>query len=315
MDYSHAIVKAVVQGLTEFLPVSSSAHLVFTDGLSRQFHLTQTGSPLEEEFYDVMLHLGTLAAVSWYYRRELIQMAMAILWRDHRAVDRQTGWPYTRMAVCLVVSFACTSILSLAVIKGSEPVFAAMGWATDHVHDLSEFYLQNPQFVACNLLLTGALLTLSEVLLKKRGLLYHPSNRPQPLGLKQAVMIGTFQGCSAIFRGLSRSGSTITAGVLSGQDRSAAARYSFLLSIPTYLAVAVYEGLKALKAGGLATFDWPAMIVGTMVSAVVGYLCVAAFLKFLGRQSLFGFAIYCWIVGILLLILFTTTSIGTQVPS
>lgn len=296
VDIEHAVLKGAIQGLTEFLPVSSTAHLIFIDALANRFGWHSTPPlPGEEEFFDIMLHLGTLVAVVFYFRHELWAMALGLFGKPIPAQDGAAAidpWDPKRLFLYLVVSMAVTVVLILGVLKGSEVVMAAMGWARPGMSDLSEFYLQTPRFVALHLVGTGCLLFGVERLLAKR-----PAGSPVLFSMRNALMVGVSQAIAAIFHGFSRSGTTITGGVLSGLDRVSAGRYTFLLSIPTFLMAAVYECLKICKIGSLEHLDWGAMVLGMVVSAVVGYFCVAGFLRYLARHRLTVFSWYCWAVG------------------
>ncbi|MDX2085658.1 MAG: undecaprenyl-diphosphate phosphatase [Candidatus Melainabacteria bacterium] len=329
MDLGHAIIKGVIQGLTEFLPVSSTAHLVFVDTLARLFGWsTGAGSLREEEFYDILLHLGTLLAVTFYFRQELGQLfrhlAQTLRGGQWSAIDPLFGQ--------LGVSFIITSVLALGVVKLSAIVMAAMGWSTPAIQDLSDYYFHTPQWVAIHLVGTGFLLFWLEKTLHQRDSQTEiqtkipPANGPasptqedsarvaspwmQRVTWPQAVAVGVAQGWAAIFHGFSRSGTTMTGGVLAGMDRLTAARYSFLLSIPTFMAVALYEGIKVFSHGLTAQLDWPVMLLGTVASTVVGYFCVSGFIRYVAARSLKGFAVYCWAMAALMLYLLSVVPVA-----
>ncbi len=302
MDIGHAIFKGIVQGLTEFLPVSSTAHLIFTDALYKLFGWQQhTPLPGEEEFFDILLHLGTLLAVIIYFRKDLVWVwKCAVLKQPY---EQETGGhpihlDPQKLPYYIILSTTITVVFILGLLKGSEILFEQWGIAREHMTDISEFYLQDPRWVAFHLLITGGLLFFTEWMSSKRG------GEPRPFGFKNAAIIGLLQGCAGIFHGVSRSGSTISAGLASGVDRLTATRYSFLLSIPTFMMAAVYEGMKVTKLGVVDALPWTDMIIGTAVSAVVGYFCVKYFILFVAKYSLKGFAYYCWTIGLTLLVLF-----------
>ena len=308
MDIPHAIIKAVVQGLTEFLPVSSTAHLIFTDALSQRLGLAaEAALHGEAEFYDVLLHMGTLTAVIVYFRRELTTIIATMLGRE-AALDAHTDtlsqFDIKKLPWQLALTTTVTVLFALAMLKGSEIVMQHMGWTSAHVMDISEFYLANPQWVAVHLLVTGCLLFITETVSSRRQARQHPlADAPtRQFTTKDALVIGLFQGVAAIFHGVSRSGSTISGGLASGTDRLTAARYSFLVSIPVFCLAIGYETLKILRLGILDALNWPAMLIGFVVAAMVGYLCVSYFIRFVASNSLKPFAIYCWIVGSLLLV-------------
>lgn len=324
MDAGYALLKAIIQGLTEFLPVSSTAHLLLVDALSHQFGWAAAhNDPRLEEFFDILLHIGTLLAVVAYFRGELADLARTA-WGslqgkpapssadDASFVDAPVGltpWHYPSLAQGLLISFATTAVLALAVLKGSEALFAAMGWASAGVADVSEWILSKPLMVIAHLTLTGALLWWVET--------RPPQVPPSPTTAQalaaqadtlvispwQAVRVGLFQTMAAILHGVSRSGSTITGGMLNGWNRATAAKYSFLLSIPTFLAAMAYECLKLLHHRPCLTgLDMVVMLGAALVSGLVGYLCIGWFIPYLSRASLKGFALYCWGVVIMMLV-------------
>ncbi len=326
MDAGYAFLKAVVQGLTEFLPVSSTAHLLLVDALSHKLGWTAAhNDPRLEEFFDILLHMGTLLAVVAYFRGELadlVRTVWASLQRkpapssgdDAGFADAPVGltpWHYPSLARGLLISFATTAVLALTILKGSEALFTAMGWASEGVADVSEWILSQPLMVIAHLTLTGGLLWWVES--RNAKLPASPINA-QALASQadtlvvtpwQAVRVGLFQTMAAILHGVSRSGSTMTGGMLNGWNRATAAKYSFLLSIPTFLAAMAYECLKLLQHRPCITgLDMLVMLGAAVVSGLVGYLCIGWFIPFLGRSSLKPFALYCWgVVALMLVVL------------
>ncbi len=296
MDLGYAIIKGVIQGLTEFLPVSSTAHLVFMGALAKIFGWTMAASsPEEEEFFNILVQTGTLGAVVWFFRTELLQC-----WQLFRGqpIEGELNPVYEQtlhlkqLPKLLAISTVCTVVVTLGVLKGSELYFHNSEWERVYgIKDLSEFYFRYPPFVALHLIMTGVLLFVTETLSAKR------ESAPEVVGPKHAVLVGLFQAGSAIFHGLSRSGSTISGGLLGGLDRVTATRYSFLLSLPIFIIATLYESYKFFKTGQLGNFSWIPMIIGTVVAGVVGYYCVKAFVRFVALHKFTGFAIYCWVVG------------------
>jgi undecaprenyl-diphosphatase len=322
MHLWYTLLKGALQGLTEFLPVSSSAHLVLFDVLTHRFGwLANRPNVVVEEFFDILLHLGTLAAVVIYFRREVLavikRLPQALSPRARQieaqavanntpptiTTDDGTAWLSTALIRGLLISFVTTAVVSVGVVKASAVVFAQLGWASPQVQDITQFYMANPLFIAAHLMLTGVLLWVAE------GIKPPLTANPQaPLGVssKQALVIGVFQAVAAIFRGISRSGSTIAAALLVGLTRQQAARYSFLLSVPIFIAAFAYEGLKLTSHHlDLAQLPWLAMLAGVLASAVVGYACIAGFMQLISRVSLRVFSVYCWVAGIGLIWLFT----------
>ena len=299
MDIGYSIIKGVIQGLTEFLPVSSTAHLTFTNAI---FHLLGWHSaqlrPGEDEFFDILLHMGTLLAVLVYFRHDLVRIVLVWMGKEPpTAVDPQSGLSLKKLPVYIAISMTVTVVFILGMLKGTEILFSKLGWASAQVENLSDYYFSHPYWVAVHLMITGCLLFFTEKISKnpKTGRSFDGRN---------ALAIGFLQGCSAIFHGISRSGSTIAAGLATGIDRVTATRYTFLLSIPTFLMAAVYEAVKLHKTGLILQLNWPVMLVGTALSAIVGYVCVKYLIQYVAHHSLVGFAVYCWTLGAIMLITF-----------
>ncbi|HEY9745418.1 MAG TPA: undecaprenyl-diphosphate phosphatase, partial [Oculatellaceae cyanobacterium] len=236
MDIGYSILKGVIQGLTEFLPVSSTAHLTFVNALFHLFgwHSAQL-RPGEDEFFDILLHLGTLLAVLVYFRHELVRIVLVWLGKEKaNAVDPQSGLSLKKLPLYIALSMTVTVVFILSMLKGTGLLFEKMGWVSAQVENLSDYYFAHPHWVAVHLMITGCLLFFTEKMTKNPT-----TGRSFTAG--NAVAIGFLQGCAAIFHGISRSGSTISAGLATGLDRVTATRYTFLLSIPTFLMAAVYE--------------------------------------------------------------------------
>lgn len=272
MHYTQAIITGIIQGLTEFLPVSSSAHLVLTAAIFEKFlHLPHIPDS-EELFFDLMLHLGTLIAVVIYFKGELNTIFKAF--------------------------FKALSTKNFDEDKNAKlPVFIAVGTLTSiclafPFKDLLKEIFQRPDLVGFFLLCTASLLSFTEFYSEHHA-------KDSSISIKKAVFIGFFQGMAMIFRGISRSGSTMAAGLLSGLSRVEAARYSFLLSIPIILLAVIFHSAELLETGQLYGFSIGPILVGTAISAIVGYLCIKYFLVFLQKHTLHYFAVYCAIIGIL----------------
>ncbi len=280
MQLWHAILLGLVQGLTEFLPVSSTAHLTLTEHL-----LLGRGMPLA---FDVLLHVGTLVALCVYFRLELGRILKGLLGRD--AEGRQLAY-----------------LLFLAMIPT-----IAFGLLTRH---LKEWSKQHLWVYGVFLILTAWMLYRANVKAQAGG----PARDLEATTPIDALKVGSIQGLGGGF-GLSRSGSTISMGVFSGMRLPASARFSFLLGIPTILGAAVFETKSLLKAlithqplaadmafpqltGGVSPAV--ACIVGVVVSAVSGYLAIGMLDRFTRSPRLNGFAFYCLCVGALMLILGT----------
>ncbi|MGB5132078.1 MAG: undecaprenyl-diphosphate phosphatase [Steroidobacteraceae bacterium] len=253
MDPIHAIVLAIVQGLSEFLPISSSGHLILVPSL--------LGWPDQGLAFDVAVHLGTLIAVVLYFRTQLMQMARA--WLGSLAGRGLT--PDGRLAWCVIIGTIPVGLVGL--------IFG----------DYIELMLRNPLFVASTLAGFGILMWLADRLGAERRDEY-------TVGWRDALLIGAAQAL-ALLPGTSRSGVTMTMARALGLTGVGSARFSFLLAVPGIAMAGGYEFLKLLTGSGNGA-DWPMMGLGLVVSAVAGYLCIHGLIKFLGRHGLLPFALY-----------------------
>ena len=250
MSLWEALLLGLVQGLTEFLPVSSSGHLVI---FQHFLGIHQTGL-----VFEVLVHLATLLAV------------LVAFWPDiwnllRHPTDRLVGFILAGAIPTAIIGFVFEPIL--------KPLFSSV------------------RIVAVMLIVTGILLVVSDFYGKgKKGL--------GQMRLTDALLIGTVQGL-AITPGISRSGSTIVAALLSGLNRDAAARYSFLLSVPVILGANIFE-LRDLPLGVDACLI--PYLVGMLAAALSGYLAIKVFLKLLKKGKLWYFSLYCWVVALLVLI-------------
>lgn len=277
MDLIQSVLMGIVQGLSEFLPISSSAHLVFTSNFYKVFkgiEIIQESN--QEVFLDIMLHLGTLIAVLIFFRKEIMVIIKALYvglkTKDYSSKDFKTGL-YIMLGTIITVAIAFP------------------------LNEVAEYLVFKPSIVGFLLIMTGCLLLFSEWYGKK-------IKEKKDIGLKDSVLIAIVQGLAAL-PGFSRSGLTISIGLLNGQDRTIAARYSFLLSIPIILGASMVYPLIKLDFAEVVTYNLTAIIVGTAVSAIVGYLCIKYFLKFVGKFSLGIFGYYCLIMGIVTAVFFS----------
>ena len=267
MLFWQIIVLALVQGLTEFLPISSSAHLILVPVL--------TGWPDQGLAFDVVVHLGTLTAVVWYFRKEVIQLS----------VD------WTRS--CIKKETVGESRLAWMVILGTIPV-AVIGLL---LHDFVDNTLRSPLVIAWATIGFGLLLGLADYVGKNmKGITEYQMN------WKNAAMIA-FSQALALIPGTSRSGITMTAGLFSGLTRKSAARFSFLLSIPAILMAGSYKTLKLIQEGN--GVDWFSIGLGYALSALSAYICIHYFMKMLERMGMTPFVIYRVAQGLILLWLFS----------
>ena len=261
MTLVQIIVLALVQGLTEFLPVSSSAHLILG---GKAFGWTDQGL-----VFDVATHLGTLFAVFVYFRSELTGMVRSCLQPVQTEQDRLHR----------------SMLLYLAI--ASVPALVAGFFA----HQLVEFYLRDVRIIAWATIGFGILLWVAD----RVG---STERRVRDMNLKSALLIGLAQAF-ALIPGASRSGVTITAGRLLGFSPDAAARFSFLLAIPVITAAGAYGAVRVMA--GDAVIDWAQFILAMVFAAVAGWICIAAFLALLKRVGLAPFVIYRLALGVILL--------------
>lgn len=259
MTVWQAILLGILQGFTEFLPISSSGHLVIVPFL--------LDWPDPGMFMDAMLHTGTLIAIILYFLEDIINLIKAAL-RSLR--QRSLANPDARLAWGLLI--------------GTIPA-AVIGFLFE---EWFELFFGRPTAAAAFLLVTAFFLILSEYVGSK--------NRPiNSISWFEALLIGLAQTL-AIAPGLSRSGTTISAGLLLGFRREDAARYSFLLSIPILLGVTAYNLLKLLT-GQVVLTSLGIVALGTLAAAVSGYLAITGLLALVRRSSLWPFAIYCIVLG------------------
>lgn len=252
IDLWQVLLLALVQGLTEFLPISSSAHLVIPPLLF--------GWPDQGLAFDVAVHVGTLSAVLVYYREDLVRMAVA--WS--RSMTGGPGSDDSRMVWYLGLATIPAGLVGLAA------------------GDFIELHLRSLPVIATTTLVFGLLLGIAQ----RRGA---PVGAGRQLNLLLAMLIGLAQALAPI-PGVSRSGITITAALMLGMDRQGAARFSFLLSIPIIASAGALKlwGLLATE----VEVDWFQLIIGMVVSAVTAYLCIAAFLRLIDRVGLMPFVYY-----------------------
>ena len=268
MTILQSILLGIIQGLTEFLPISSSGHLVIVPYLFN-WHI-----PAEEGFvFDVLVQLGTLLAVIVYFRKDLFRIILGVIngllhKKPFAEPDSRLGW--------LLVLATIPAIVAGLLFK-----------------DLVERAFASPVAAALFLLVTAAFLVIAERLGKR--------NRPlESVTWLDAIIAGLFQAVS-LFPGISRSGSTITGGMLRGLDRPSAARFSFLMSVPVMIGAGVLAVKDLLQTANFST-QIPSLVVGFVAAAIVGYLAIHWLLAFLGKRPLYLFAIYCLVVSIVVLL-------------
>ena len=255
----------LIQGLGEFLPVSSSGHLL----LSRFFLGIQTDSPAMK-MLDILLHVGTLIPVLIIFRKDWIDMILH---------------PVRNKTLLLLV---IASVPTLAVYLGAKKLFP-------DVNGFSVF--DSGWFLGTSFLITALFLLLCDrISFRNQG---SGSGR---VGIPQALVMGLFQGVGMI-PGISRSGSTILGGVSTGLNRTTAAKFSFMMSAPAIVASLLMEGKDAVEAGYISEIALVPSLIGIIVTAVVGYLSIRFMLRIISGMPLSWFALYLAVIGIVYLVL------------
>jgi undecaprenyl-diphosphatase len=263
MLWYHIVFLAVIQGLTEFLPISSSAHLILPTQL---LHWPDQGLA-----FDVAVHVGTLIAIVGYFRKDIAQIVVAwcVSIKDKRSTpnSRLVWW------ICLATLPACVAGLLF--------------------DDLISTHLRSLEVIAYTTIGFGVLLWLSDR--------YGASQKTeQDFGLKSVLYIG-FAQALALIPGTSRSGITMTAARFLGFSRECAARFSFLLSIPLILAAGGLKSIELVSSD--IAVDWVSILMGVILSAISAYLCIYLFLKWLNKIGFFPFFVYRLVLGIALLLI------------
>ena len=273
MTFLSSFLLGLVQGIAEFLPISSSGHLAIAQNL-----LGMSDAGTVPEFFDVLLHLGTLVAVFVAYWADIKDMVLEFFRGAGDLLHHSTPNPVPP-----------ARRLILLIILGTLPLFVVLP-VKDAVQGLSN----SMAFIGAALIVTGVLLFVSDRVKKGR------KNERTATWL-DVLIVGIGQAI-ATMPGISRSGMTITTGCFVGFERKFAVRFSFLLSIPAVLGANILSLADAAKAG----INWaevPVYLVGVVTAAVVGYLCIRL-LRFIADRGKFGaFAYYCWAVGVLTLVL------------
>lgn len=286
MDLLQAIILGIVQGLTEFIPISSTAHLVFA---SRWLGIYGGDAEMTTATMAV-IQLGTLAAVFVYFAADIWGISTAFV-RDHFALlTGKRGMRFSGTDGVRPMWLSDESWLGWLVIIGSIPIGTVGLVFKDFIEGPGT---KNLWVISIMLIAVALLLTFAEFVGKQRKDIKH-------LGIVDAIVVGFCQ-VLALMPGASRSGSTIMGGLLAGEKRETAARFSFLLSIPAITASGLLELRKALHILPSETFV--PLIVGTIVAAIVGYLSIWFLIAFLRKNSTAVFIIYRLILGIILLVL------------
>lgn len=277
MNLIQAIIMGLIQGLTEFLPVSSSGHLVLTSSLYKYFtHKDFVSGGSEEVVFDIILHLGTLLAVFLFFKDDIIKITRAFI---KACLDKDFSNSDAKIAAFILIGTFFTVIVAFPL------------------KIVSENLINLPYIVGIFIFLTGCILYLGEWVSEKK------KAKTDKIDLKTAIIIGLAQGIASI-PGISRSGSTISTGIFLGLDRVSCARYSFLLSLPIIIGASIFYPVLEVDLHEFLNYNWVAFAVGFLVSFVAGYFCIKYFLKFLGKHSMKIFAYYCWVAGIFMFVFF-----------
>lgn len=276
MNYLFSIAMGFLQGVAEFLPISSSGHLTLF-----QYFFSPEQNPEElDMLFTILLHFGTLISVCVYYWRDVVDMIREFFLGLADLFSRRGGHtgrpPEARRLV-------------LMIIVATLPLFAVL-----LVKDVVDAAFSNVTFVSAALIATGFLLFFSDRMARGR-------KNARSATMVDALLVGCAQAVGTL-PGISRAGITISAGMLRGFDRTFAVRFSFLMSLPAVLGANILEVADAVQAGGVDTSRLPMYLVGMVVSGVVGYFAIRL-VNLLANKGKFGaFAYYCWAVGIVSLV-------------
>lgn len=269
MDILSSLILGVVQGLTEFLPISSSGHLVVFQNL--------LGFSEPEILFDVSLHLGTLLAVFIFFRVDLKEMILETwnlltgCFMKNSPLSSIKEKPHAVLTAWVIVGTIPTVLIGLIFKDPLEALFGKVHW------------------VGVMLILTGLIIGITRIL--------NPGyTKRKDVGFLTAIAVGTAQGL-AIIPGISRSGSTIVCGMLCGMDRELAARFSFLLSIPAIIGAMVLQ----LMSHDLGAINPLPMLTGFLSAAVTGFIALKILMKMVRKGNLSLFAPYCWAIGLVVI--------------
>lgn len=273
MSVANAILLGLVQGITEFLPVSSSGHLSILNNL---FGLTTAENG--HVFFDVLLHLGTLIAILVVYWQDVVAMAretLGVLNLGPEAGEPRAHRPGARLFVMIVI--------------GTLPLLLVLP-----IKDRVEALYSNSIFIGVALVLTGCMLYVGDRMLPGKKTV-------GGMTILDALIIGLCQ-CAAVIPGISRAGTTITAGISTGLRRDFAVKFSFLLSVPAVLGANIISLFGALREG-VDLSDFPVYLIGMATAMISGILAIEVLKAVAKRGKFGGFAYYCWVAGALSIIL------------
>lgn len=302
MSIIDAIIQGIVQGLTEFLPVSSSGHLSITQHI--------LGATENNLFFNVMLHVGTLVAVVAFYHKLIWSLIKEFVLLVKDVFTGKFKWKemnYERNLIMMLIIGLIPLFLLFVPIPGTDM----------KIKDLADLLTGEKYLivVAISLLITSILLTVGIVCNKRNAnsgagfkhlkTVKHreKSEGRESYNVVDAVCVGLMQVVAAIFPGISRSGSTLAVGEMRGINKQKALDYTFVLGVPSILAAALLEGIDAVTSPEGIAIDPIVIIVGMVVSAVVGYLAILIFKWFLKTDKMIIFVIYTALVGLIFLVI------------
>ncbi len=276
MNYLFSIAMGFLQGVAEFLPISSSGHLTLF-----QYFFSPEQNPEElDMLFTILLHFGTLLSVCVYYWRDVIDMIREFFLGLGDLFSRRgstSGRPPEARRLVLMIVVATLPLFAVLLVK-----------------DAVDAAFSNVTFVSAALIATGFLLFFSDRMARGRKTARNAT-------MMDALLVGCAQAVGTL-PGISRAGSTISAGMLCGFDRTFAVRFSFLMSLPAVLGANILEIVDAVQAGGVDVSKLPMYLVGMVVAGVVGYFAIRL-VNLLANKGKFGsFAYYCWAVGLVSLV-------------
>ncbi len=287
MNLIHAIILGIVQGLTEFIPVSSSAHLILVE---KMMGLDKMMTPEQITAFTAVIQLGTLLAVIVYFFDDIMSILVGFIGGNLAMIQsRQQRGTHNgaKLGWLIIVGTLPVVIVGLVFKKQIEGTFT-----------------KNLFVIGVSVIVWAVFLLLAEMFgVRRRGM--------NDLRWSDAIIVGIAQ-CFSLIPGSSRSGTTITGALVNGLTRESAARFSFLLSIPAIAGSGLLEMKELFKVGGLEGIGTVNLIVATIISAIVGYLSIAFLLSFLRKNSTLVFIVYRLLIGVAILYLVTSGRVTAQ---
>lgn len=301
MNVLEAIIQGIIQGLTEFLPVSSSGHLAITQ------HILGVGEEASL-FFDVMLHVGTLVAVCAFYYKLIWSLLKEFVVMVKDIFTRKFKWSemnYERNLIMMLIIGLLPLFLLFIPIPGTDM----------KIKDLADVLSASPVLLvtSISLIITSVLLTVG-IIFNKRNIAAQKAQKHlknadvvgknrESYSVLDAVCVGLMQVTAALFPGISRSGSTLAVGQMRGINKQKALDYTFVLGIPAIVAAALLEGIEAIKSPEGITVSPVVIIAGMATAAVVGYISIVIFKWFLKTDKMIIFVVYTALAGIVFLVI------------